>query len=91
MLLREIRNEKGLTISALSEATEIQTKRLKIIERGLDKPSEKELETIGEYFDLTEIDLKKIIKSTNKKGKVIGEGYVCDILSAPTDNNLSPI
>jgi DNA (cytosine-5)-methyltransferase 1 len=79
MLLREIRNEKGLTISALSVATEIHIKRLKVIERGLDKPSTKELETIGEYFDLTEIDLKSITKSATKKGKTIGEGYVTAI------------
>jgi DNA (cytosine-5)-methyltransferase 1 len=79
MSLREIRNEKGLTISALSEAIEVDIKRLKVIERGLDKPTLKELETIGEYFELTEIDLKGIIKSANKKGKTIGEGYVTSI------------
>lgn len=79
MLLREIRYEKGLTISALAEATEIHSRRLKIIERGLDKPSAKELEIIGDYFDLTEIELKSITKSANKERKTIGEGYVTAI------------
>lgn len=79
MLLREIRNEKGLTISALSDVTEIDSKRLKVIERGLAIPSDKELEAIGNYFDLSAIDLKSITKSANKKGKTIGEGYVTAI------------
>lgn len=79
MLLRQLRNEKGLTISDLSEVVEIDMKRLKTIERGLSLPSDEELNAIGSYFNLEEKDILILRKSGKAKNKVIGEGYVTAI------------
>ncbi|MFI3277412.1 MAG: DNA (cytosine-5-)-methyltransferase [Rikenellaceae bacterium] len=70
MDLRTLRQNKKLTIKELSEAMFLSTKRIKVIERGLDTPSLTEQQQISKYFEIN-------IKGTeNKKDSIIaGEGY----------------
>ena len=74
MDLRELRSEKKITISNLSQQLKISEKRIKIVERGLDIPSLSEVRKITDYFEIPEIDIEYFNK--RKKALVVGEGYV---------------
>lgn len=77
MNLKELRSTSGLTIKALAEEVEVDERRLRIIERGLDRPDKGEISKLTEYFELD----KKEVRALKKKGHIeveplIGEGYV---------------
>jgi DNA (cytosine-5)-methyltransferase 1 len=72
MILRDLRNSRNLSIKSLAESLQINEKRIKLIERGLDKPTKEEASMLKDFF---EIDEYSVIES--EEGTVIiGEGYV---------------
>lgn len=74
MDLRELRQNKALTISELSSNIKINQRRIKLIERGLDIPTLSEIKKISNYFNDEHIDFQYYQK---RKEKIIaGEGYI---------------
>lgn len=93
MILKELRQSHNLTIKKLSSHIAIAEKRLKIIERGLDMPTEDEVVLLKNYF----VDSRQPIDWFVNEQKLIGEGYVTAVnneykvkepLISKIDNNL---
>jgi len=79
MKLKELRVANGLSIKELATEVEVDERRIRILERGLDEPSLKEISVLTDYFDLDNQSIKSLKRTTKaiKKGPmVIGEGYV---------------
>lgn len=76
MNLKELRAANGLTIKALSEETEVEERRIRILERGLDEPNRHELGRLSEFFALTSNQRREFRKQRPSEDLVIGEGYV---------------
>lgn len=89
MSIRELRYDNNLTISQLSEKLDIDLRRIRILDRKLDAPTQEELTLISKYFN---VDLKELVKNGHKRNKIIGEGYVTakseSVLINPPLNNL---
>ncbi|MBL0127001.1 MAG: DNA cytosine methyltransferase [Flavobacteriales bacterium] len=76
MNLKELRAASGLTIKALSEEVDVEERRIRILERGLDKPNHFEIGRLTQYFDLNTVQAKRLKRKIKKTDLVIGEGYV---------------
>lgn len=73
-MLKELRYSHSLTIKELSESIAIDARRIKLIERGLDSPTEKEIKAITDFFSIEEGKIKNNSASIDEN--IIGEGYV---------------
>jgi len=71
--LRELRYNKNITLTDLASNLPIQKKRLRVLERELEEPTEDELLIFSKFYN---VDLQLIKINWKKDSKVIGEGYV---------------
>lgn len=73
MSIRELRYNNNLTLIQLADRLNIELRRIKILDRKLDLPTEDELASISKCFN---IENKELFKNGNQIQSIIGEGYV---------------
>lgn len=77
-MLKQLRLERNLTLKQLATSLSIDERRVKIIERGLDLPTDTEQEMINLFFYSTQGSQGSLFPQDVEIeiSKVIGEGYV---------------
>lgn len=79
MKLKELRIANGLSIKELALEVEFEERRIRVLERGLDRPDPGEVSKLTEFFELNTREarsLRRVSKEISKGPVVIGEGYV---------------
>lgn len=74
-MFKHLRLERNLTLKELASQLPIDEKRIKVIERGLDVPTQEEQELLSSFF-YTHQGLVFDLPTQKQKERIIGEGYV---------------